>query len=328
MHDDKRLGTTQGAWRSEVHARVRGYRARRRWRENGTMPLDFDSAAAPTLESEMPPAPEPRREICDTSFYRRLNQENLTQSAGFPQRERELEVAPAMELPAPDPLPPLPQPAPVVQAVPERRNVITFPRPAVEPPLAARPNPDELAYAVTPPRILDVPEDNAPAIQQSLFPVRMEPEVEVQLPPLPQPRIEVPLQVAPIPLRVAAEAADALLVLSASLIFYAMTWHTYGTVHHGKTFWGLLALVPVLFGAVYEYLFLVHSGRTPGMQMMGMHLNCFDRHGTGQRERRRRAIYKIISAISLGLGFLWAFLDEDLLCWHDRITRTFLVQDS
>jgi hypothetical protein len=23
------------------------------------------------------------------------------------------------------------------------------------------------------------------------------------------------------------------------------------------------------------------------------------------------------------LGFLWAMVDEDMLCWHDRISQTF-----
>jgi hypothetical protein len=31
-----------------------------------------------------------------------------------------------------------------------------------------------------------------------------------------------------------------------------------------------------------------------------------------------------LSAASLGMGYAWLFLDEDNLCWHDRITHTFL----
>jgi hypothetical protein len=25
------------------------------------------------------------------------------------------------------------------------------------------------------------------------------------------------------------------------------------------------------------------------------------------------------------MGFAWVFLDEDALCWHDRITHTYLA---
>jgi hypothetical protein len=31
--------------------------------------------------------------------------------------------------------------------------------------------------------------------------------------------------------------------------------------------------------------------------------------------------------MSLGLGFAWAFLDEDRLAWHDRISHTFLANE-
>jgi hypothetical protein len=36
-------------------------------------------------------------------------------------------------------------------------------------------------------------------------------------------------------------------------------------------------------------------------------------------------IASILSAGSLGLGFAWSYLDEDALCWHDRITHTYLA---
>jgi hypothetical protein len=32
-----------------------------------------------------------------------------------------------------------------------------------------------------------------------------------------------------------------------------------------------------------------------------------------------------MSSLSLGLGVVWALLDEDTLCWHDRITRTYIT---
>jgi hypothetical protein len=32
-----------------------------------------------------------------------------------------------------------------------------------------------------------------------------------------------------------------------------------------------------------------------------------------------------LSAVSAGMGYAWVFLDEDALCWHDRITHTYLA---
>jgi len=34
-----------------------------------------------------------------------------------------------------------------------------------------------------------------------------------------------------------------------------------------------------------------------------------------------------LSAVSLGLGYLWCLLDQDGLCWHDRITRTYVQSE-
>ena len=33
----------------------------------------------------------------------------------------------------------------------------------------------------------------------------------------------------------------------------------------------------------------------------------------------------LLSAISLGLGYAWHFLDEDGLCWHERVTKTHIA---
>jgi hypothetical protein len=33
----------------------------------------------------------------------------------------------------------------------------------------------------------------------------------------------------------------------------------------------------------------------------------------------------VLSGLSLGLGYAWCWLDEDQLCWHDRITRTYMA---
>jgi hypothetical protein len=42
--------------------------------------------------------------------------------------------------------------------------------------------------------------------------------------------------------------------------------------------------------------------------------------------RRWRVLASFLSAVSLGMGYVWVFLDEDSLCWHDRITRTHLAR--
>ena len=38
---------------------------------------------------------------------------------------------------------------------------------------------------------------------------------------------------------------------------------------------------------------------------------------------RRRIFAQLLAACPLGMGYLWAFLDDDRLGWHDRISRIY-----
>jgi uncharacterized RDD family membrane protein YckC len=81
-------------------------------------------------------------------------------------------------------------------------------------------------------------------------------------------------------------------------------------------------IVTVLLWAAYEFLFVVYTGSTPGLRALRLRLVRFDGSPVGRRVRRWRVLASFLSACSLGLGYLWSVLDEDRLCWHDRITRT------
>ena len=85
-----------------------------------------------------------------------------------------------------------------------------------------------------------------------------------------------------------------------------------------------LVIVAVLSWAAYDFLFMVYTGSTPGLRLAGLRLVRFDGSTTPRRVRRWRVLASYLSAFSLGLGYLWGVLDEDGLCWHDRITHTHL----
>jgi hypothetical protein len=72
-------------------------------------------------------------------------------------------------------------------------------------------------------------------------------------------------------------------------------------------------------------LLIVYSGTTPGLRLAGLELTRFDGTGTTRSLRRWRILASYLSAASLGMGYAWLFLDEDALCWHDRITHTYLA---
>jgi uncharacterized RDD family membrane protein YckC len=85
---------------------------------------------------------------------------------------------------------------------------------------------------------------------------------------------------------------------------------------------GALGLITVLLWAVYEFLFVVYTGSTPGLRANRLRLARFDGSPLNRRLRRWRVLASFLSAFAGGLGYLWCVLDQDGLCWHDRITRT------
>jgi len=90
----------------------------------------------------------------------------------------------------------------------------------------------------------------------------------------------------------------------------------------GRTLAGALGAVAVLLGAAYEFLFVVYTGSTPGLRAARLRLAAFDGSPLNRRSRRWRVLASFLSAFAAGLGYLWCVLDQDGLCWHDRITRT------
>jgi uncharacterized RDD family membrane protein YckC len=211
------------------------------------------------------------------------------------------------------------------EAAPQAQgNLIVFRRPLLEPPLAPQPSRDELAEPMyNRPRILEVPEDIMPAVQGSLFPeIRLDGD-EQESSHHREPEIEVPLPVALISDRFLASLVDMGVVTTAGLLFGGIAWFALPGVPHAKTFFMVLGAVNLALWAVYQHLFLLYAGRTLGMSMRGIRLSTFDGHTPAWKQRGSRARFMFISLASVMLGFLWAMVDEDMLCWHDRISQTF-----
>ena len=91
---------------------------------------------------------------------------------------------------------------------------------------------------------------------------------------------------------------------------------------------GALAAVAVLLWASYEFLFVVYTGSTPGLRAARLRLAAFDGSPLTRRSRRWRVLASFLSAFSAGLGYLWCMLDQEGLCWHDRITRTHIQSEG
>jgi uncharacterized RDD family membrane protein YckC len=75
---------------------------------------------------------------------------------------------------------------------------------------------------------------------------------------------------------------------------------------------------------IYQYLLMVYSGATLGMRTFALELVSLDGAIPGRKQRRWRLLASLLSSASMMLGYAWVLLDENQLCWHDRITHTYL----
>jgi uncharacterized RDD family membrane protein YckC len=80
----------------------------------------------------------------------------------------------------------------------------------------------------------------------------------------------------------------------------------------------------ILIGFSYQSFFLLLAGVTPGMRYASVSLCTFDGQIPSRDQLRSRLGALLLSVAPLGLGAAWAIFDEDRLCWHDRLSRTYL----
>jgi uncharacterized RDD family membrane protein YckC len=197
-------------------------------------------------------------------------------------------------------------------------RVIPFRRSALAPPRAL----DELAEPVyLAPRILEAPEPLP--VQPALGGILIEPEEEPAAER--RPGLEVPLQPAAMSRRLLAVGTDIVLVLIAVLLFGYIFFRTTAIIPPFPQIAGMTLGLAALLWPAYQYVLLVYSGATPGLKLARLELARFDGSAVPKRLRRWRVLATALSGISLGLGYAWCILDEDELCWHDRITGTYMA---
>jgi uncharacterized RDD family membrane protein YckC len=74
---------------------------------------------------------------------------------------------------------------------------------------------------------------------------------------------------------------------------------------------------------LYRLLWCLGNGDSPGMRAMQLRLVDLDGRRPDRRERLLRMFSGWLSVLAAGLGLFWALADEELLTWHDHISRTF-----
>lgn len=294
------------SWRDEVSARLNRYRARRRPRAPRYPSL--------RLRFETPPASTPSIAPVDEI------QPAIPPATSAPFTIQALAMNPVEEEPAP--LPDIAEKTAQAPAEPPRAaqvfaKILEFPRWAYGPPATLH----ELADPVVDrPRILEVPEVVTPPPAMGGITIEDARSIEAER----QPGIDMPLRPAPLGLRVWAALVDGLIVLLACAMFGYLFYRLTGARPPMWEMIGLSAGLPCVFWAAYQYLFVVYCGTTLGLRSAHLRISRFDGSPVRQRTRRMRVLCSILSGVSLGMGYAWQFLDEDALCWHERVTRTYL----
>ena len=287
------------AWRQEVAARLNRYRERRQPRapRYPSLRLRFEPAQPDWTARDNTEVPTPSR-----------------QSVAEDSRQVAISAEPKSQNLTEKPLP-----AKLVAAE-ATAKIIEFPRSAAPP----RPL-DELAEPVLDrPRILEAPEivPAGPALGGILI------EAAEEEPAERRPGFEIPLQAARLTRRIGAGATDFLIVCMALSGFGYVFFRIAAILPPFTQAAGWGMFIAGVFWVAYQYLFLVHAGTTPGLKIMKLQLSRFDGKPVPRGLRRWRVLASLLSGLSLGLGFAWCMLDEDELCWHDRITHTYMAPKS
>ena len=306
-------------WRQEVAARLNRYQARRKPRppRYPSLRLRFDSEDQARIANGIPDVSPAFQQRITTSSNQALALDEFADALA----DAIEDPAPATaDVPAESPQPAARAVAPAIAPItlPVTGKIIEFPRSWTPPPAPL----DELAEPVTDrPRILEAPEvvPPPPALGGITIEPAQQPELEKR------PGIDIPLQSAPLGRRIFSAAVDDVIISAACALFGFIFWKLTAIRPPRLQTFGLIAGLSAVFWAAYQYLLVVYSGSTPGLRLARLELARFDGSPTGRRLRRWRVLASFLSAVSLGMGYAWVFLDEDALCWHDRITHTYLA---
>jgi uncharacterized RDD family membrane protein YckC len=296
-HQEVESRADQMYWRQEIVARVQQHRARRRRRfdADASLELNFPAPKEEAISAEASQQAAPAN--APTPPVARVGRDD---AAGAADRFSQNTVMPPAQ----------------------QRNIIRFPRNVLpETALAVRPFVDELELAEPAPetpRILDAPEARQMELLYAFTDIALEESTpgreELDLPPQP----------ATLHQRAVAALVDGVIVLAGAALFTAAFVEMSGASVQGRAAsLGAAAVIGILW-LLFQHIFLVYGRGTPGMRSAGLEVCNLAGERPSRFARRSRGPATMISALSLGVGFVWAFIDEDTLGWHDRISGTYM----
>lgn len=317
-------------WRRQVSLQVRAHKVRKRRRLDPDAPLlEFEEQDSPVIE-EAPPAAsrtprwnwdERQSEIGSTSLpdphaAGRQAETSLNHDTSVAVEESSMALdvekvehhSTGEAIVNRPPLPPFPRissPAP---------KIIEFPRTQPRRYELAEPVADQL-------RIFEAMEDVLPPPPSHLCEIEIAPEEPAHV----ATDFEVPVQTAPLQQRAYAAALDAVVMMGATGLFAICAKIFVSSLPMTKPLLASGAVCLFLLLTIYYLLSLSFCRATPGMEASGLRVVRFSGEIPSRTILHWRALATVLSCATLGMGFAWGLIDEDRLCWHDRITHTYLT---
>jgi uncharacterized RDD family membrane protein YckC len=225
----------------------------------------------------------------------------------------------------------------VEPAQPIHANLIEFPRELVaarkvrprlaEGPLTAEPERQLSIFEVDPGAISVQPEPPAALPTASIWaaPQWSHLELEEQILPEDEPQRAAPeLEMASFGRRLLAVVVDGALITGAFL-GAAMAAFTHMAQLPAPRILELgAAAVFALIALFYRAFFSTLANSTPGMKYARVSLCTFNNQSPTRAQQLGRFGALLLSVLPVGLGLAWALFDENHLCWHDRLSQTYL----
>lgn len=132
------------------------------------------------------------------------------------------------------------------------------------------------------------------------------------------------LQLAPLNRHILSAIVDAILILGATLVAALVAAVNVSDLPPLREIELGSAAALLAVAVLYHLFFFTLAKATPGMRYALICLSTFDGRTPTRAQCLGRFLALPLSLLPLGLGLLWAIFDEQHLCWHDRLSRTYL----
>jgi uncharacterized RDD family membrane protein YckC len=138
--------------------------------------------------------------------------------------------------------------------------------------------------------------------------------------------LRLTLELAPAGARLSALLVDGALVSLAFLGAVLVAAANIGHPPAARVLECSAAVAFLLIGLLYHAFFLILARSTPGMSYASLSFCTFDGQIPTRAQLRGRFGALLLSLLPVGLGLAWMLFDDEHLCWHDRLSRTYLRQ--